>query len=120
MLFARTISPMIRPVDGLAEGRHDKTRLKTRRQRHSRAKNKTEFLRPAGWAKDDTRDQMEGSDEGFVKTIVILRSKQNKRSQKQNEIGTKGDAADAEWQRTGGYRRHGREPGNTANKEQRL
>ena len=64
-----TISPMICPVHGPTEGRHEKTRRKTMQaEGRDRAKIKTFKMSspmPSWWAKDDTRDQKQGRDEGL-------------------------------------------------------
>ena len=67
---------MMCPVDGPTEGRHEKTRRKTRQEegRDTGLKNKNSSPMSRWLAKDDTRDQKEGRDQG-LKTMII---KQNK------------------------------------------
>ena len=60
LVVAGTISPVICPVYGPTEGRHDNAVRKTKSRKK---KNSSTF----SWAKDDTRDQKESRDEG-VKT----------------------------------------------------
>ena len=52
LLFAGTISPVICPVDGPTEGRHDKTRRKTKQEegRDTELKNKTSSPMSIWWA----------------------------------------------------------------------
>ena len=68
LLLAGTISPVMCSVDGPTEGRHDKTRRKTRKEK-KRIEQNTELKKQSNipisswWAKDDTSDPNEGRDE---------------------------------------------------------
>ena len=105
LLYAGTISPIVCPVDGLTEGRHEKTRRKTGRQkkraeRQQQDKGSTPMF--SWWSKGDIIYAKGGRDEG-LKT----KNKIKERVTQPTQSG-------------GAYHRLGREQPNTAKKQQRL
>ena len=78
------------------DGRQDKKRAETELNKlKTSSPIYVQLVGPNG----DTRDQRPKGDTGEQRRRV---KKRNKRSQKQNKIGTWGNAADAEWQEYGG------------------
>ena len=100
LLFAGTISPMICLGDGSteerqAEGRHDKTRQKSRNRKKQKtkksaatqsSKNQTIMSMSSWRGKYDTRDPREGKNNSRYSGVIIIKIKQTPLKTKQTRI----------------------------------